>query len=290
MSHGRDTVDYTYSNTILMNKARVLQALGRYEEAINTGMRAYNLSDSLTRRIKEQNATWLSEKMGKKVLKSYIENQDKQLTINRWANIIMGVLLFICITLIVFIIRDNRIMKNKNRVSSSLIGELSKYKTELFDRMSEHPDTVNNAASANDKASATDDKGMAVNSGETVKTEKKTDSKAHNEEYEQFLKIEKMIFEKNLFIRTKLSRTEVAAEAGMSTSHFNAVFDKYSQLTFTNYINNLRMERAAKLLKEKPNYSIEAIAQECGVPVRQTFYRLFSKKYGMTPADYRDNI
>lgn len=59
MSHGRDTVDYTYSNTILMNKARVLQALGRYEEAINTGMRAYNLSDSLTRRIKEQNATWL---------------------------------------------------------------------------------------------------------------------------------------------------------------------------------------------------------------------------------------
>lgn len=111
-----------------MNKARVLQALGRYEEAINTGMRAYNLSDSLTRRIKEQNATWLSEKMGKKVLKSYIEDQDKQLTINRWANIIMGVLLFICITLIVFVIRDNRIMKNKNRVSSSLIGELSKYK------------------------------------------------------------------------------------------------------------------------------------------------------------------
>ena len=50
------------------------------------------------------------------------------------------------------------------------------------------------------------------------------------------------------------------------------------------------MERAAKLLKEKPNYSIEAIAQECGVSVRQTFYRLFSKKYGMTPADYRDNI
>lgn len=81
--HGRDTVDYIYSKTILMNKARVLQALGRYKEAINTGMRAYNLSDSLTRRIKEQNATWLSEKMGKKVLKSYIENQDKQLTVNR---------------------------------------------------------------------------------------------------------------------------------------------------------------------------------------------------------------
>ena len=121
MSHRRDTVDYTYSNTILMNKARVLQALGRYEEAINTGMRAYNLSDSLTRRIKEQNATWLSEKMGKKVLKSYIENQDKQLTINRWANIIMGVLLFICITLIVFIIRDNRTFRQD--VGKSRQGE-----------------------------------------------------------------------------------------------------------------------------------------------------------------------
>ena len=42
--------------------------------------------------------------------------------------------------------------------------------------------------------------------------------------------------------------------------------------------------------QEKSNYTIEAIANECGVPIRQTFYRLFSKKFGMTPAEYRNVV
>lgn len=50
------------------------------------------------------------------------------------------------------------------------------------------------------------------------------------------------------------------------------------------------MEYAAKLLKEKPNYTIEAIGTESGVPIRQTFHRLFVKKFGMTPAEYRKSI
>lgn len=50
------------------------------------------------------------------------------------------------------------------------------------------------------------------------------------------------------------------------------------------------MDYAAKILKEKPNYSIEAVAKECGISVRQTFYRLFQKKFGMTPVEYRSSI
>ena len=41
------------------------------------------------------------------------------------------------------------------------------------------------------------------------------------------------------------------------------------------------------MLKEHPEYAIEAIAGECGIPNKQTFYRLFLEQYGMTPAEYR---
>lgn len=284
MANGRDSIDFNYSHNILMNKARILQELGQYKEAINTGMRAYYLSDSLSRRIKAQNATWMSEKMGKKILSKYVDQQERQLAVNKVANIIMGTLLFACIALIVFVIRDNRIIKNKNRVSSSLISELSKYKRELFDRMPEMKNKEDKRTAAVSAASTAD----GTQSEENGKGN--DGAKQHDMEFERFLNIEKMIFDKKLFMRTKLSRNDVAAEANISISHFNTLFAKFSKLSFNNYINDLRMERAAKLLKEKSHYSIEAIAQECGVPVRQTFYRLFSKKYGMTPAEYRNNV
>ena len=41
------------------------------------------------------------------------------------------------------------------------------------------------------------------------------------------------------------------------------------------------------MLKEHPEYAVEAIAGECGIPNKQTFYRLFLEQYGMTPAEYR---
>lgn len=309
MKNGRDTIDFNYSHNILMNKARILQSVGKYKEAIETGMRAYYLSDSLSRRIKAQNATWMSEEMGKKVLNKYIERQGKQLTVNRAANIVMGVLLFICIILIAFVIRDNRLIKKKNRISSSLISELSIYKRELFNRMAGNGDIAEPTTPADAKTALPDSQRPIYNKVENTPHDAATatnnvasqptgetngqptdGNKEQDTEYEQFLQIEKVIFDKNLFMHHKLSREEVAEAADISITAFNILFARFSKVPFNNYINELRMERAAKLLKEKPNYSIEAIAQECGVPVRQTFYRLFAKKFGMTPAEYRSNV
>lgn len=87
--------------------------------------------------------------------------------------------------------------------------------------------------------------------------------------HEKFLKMEKLIIDKNLFVRPKLDRGDVAKEMGMTTNEFNALFNQFSKLSFNNYINDLRMELAAKMLKDKQNYTIEAIATECGIPVRQ---------------------
>lgn len=264
---GKDSIDYNYIHNILANKAKTLQALGRYKESLETGIRAYDLNDSLNRRIKAQNALRVSEQLGKKMLKKYIERQDRILRINHIANIVIGALLVICIGLMIIGFRINKKLKAKNQAASTLVNELLLYKKQLMDHLA--ADEANNAKNNRETLEANDDK---------------------QQQYDEFLRMEKMVIDRGLFLQPKLERSDVAKEMGISTSHFNELFARFSDQSFTNFINNLRMEHAAKLLKDKSNYTIEAIANECGVPIRQTFYRLFSKKFGMTPAEYRNVV
>lgn len=264
---GKDTIDYNYIHNILANKAKTLQAMGRYKESMETGIRAYDLNDSLNRRIKAQNALRVSEQLGKKMLKKYIERQDTLLRINHIADIIIGALLVICIGLMINGFRINKKLKARNQAASTLVNELLLYKKQLMDHLA--ADEANNAKNNSKPLEANDDK---------------------QQQYDEFLRMEKMIIDRGLFLQPKLERSDVAKEMGISTSHFNEMFARFSDQSFTNFINNLRMEHAAKLLKDKSNYTIEAIANECGVPIRQTFYRLFSKKFGMTPAEYRRSM
>lgn len=264
---GKDTIDYNYIHNILANKAKTLQAMGRYKESLETGIRAYDLNDSLNRRIKAQNALRVSEQLGKKMLKKYIERQDTLLRINHIADIIIGALLAICIGLMINGFRINKKLKAKNQAASTLVNELLLYKKQLMDHLA--ADEANNAKNNSKTLEANDDK---------------------QQQYDEFLRMEKTVIDRGLFLQPKLERSDVAKEMGISTSHFNEMFARFSDQSFTNFINNLRMEHAAKLLKDKSNYTIEAIANECGVPIRQTFYRLFSKKFGMTPAEYRRSM
>ena len=46
--------------------------------------------------------------------------------------------------------------------------------------------------------------------------------------------------------------------------------------------------RALRMLKENPNYSIEAIAQEAGFNTVRTLNRKIQEAIGITPRQYRD--
>jgi AraC-like DNA-binding protein len=193
------------------------------------------------------------------MLNQYIGQKNKDLAVSQSVNAVMATLLVVSIALMVYGFRSNRKIRQKNRVASALINELLTNKQQLLNRIEPYKNE--------------DEK-------ETIDTEQL---------HEKFLKMEKLIIDKKLIVRPKLDRSDVAKEMGMTTNDFNALFNRFSTLSFNNYINDLRMELAAKMLKDKQNYTIEAIATECGIPVRQTFHRLFAKKFGMTPAEYRNS-
>jgi transcriptional regulator len=92
---------------------------------------------------------------------------------------------------------------------------------------------------------------------------------------------------RKLFLKPKLTREDIIKEVYVPHNKFAQLFTRYAGMSFTKFINDLRLEYAAQLLRDSPDYTIEAIGEECGMPIAQTFYRNFSDKFGVTPSDFR---
>ena len=68
------------------------------------------------------------------------------------------------------------------------------------------------------------------------------------------------------------------------------IINKYTSMNVSGYINSKRMIYAVALMKEHPEYTMNAIAEACGIKSAATFIRNFKNAFGMTPSDYRKTI
>ncbi|MDR0938225.1 MAG: AraC family transcriptional regulator [Mediterranea sp.] len=82
---------------------------------------------------------------------------------------------------------------------------------------------------------------------------------------------------------------DVAAMVNMSESAFSHFFKKKTRYTFIDYIINLRIAKACQMLAET-THSIAEICFQCGFNNLSNFIRIFKKKKGSTPSEYRTMI
>lgn len=87
----------------------------------------------------------------------------------------------------------------------------------------------------------------------------------------------------------KIDLSIAAREAGMSISCFERTFKKKTGLTFTNYINILRVTRAQELLKDE-TLSMSDIAFACGFTNQFHFSRTFKKFNSVSPSVLKKTI
>ena len=57
--------------------------------------------------------------------------------------------------------------------------------------------------------------------------------------------------------------------------------------TFHEYLNTLRLTRAAERLCREPEKNVLEIALDCGFPTVTYFNRLFLRQFGKSPTAYR---
>lgn len=107
----------------------------------------------------------------------------------------------------------------------------------------------------------------------------------HNEDKEFFKAIIDFI-EKNIEDED-LSAPKICDEMGISKMSFYRKTKKVLNLTPSDFIKNIKLNRAGSLLKTT-NFTVQEIIYRCGFNNRSYFYREFLKSYNMTPKEYRD--
>ena len=85
-----------------------------------------------------------------------------------------------------------------------------------------------------------------------------------------------------------MSVSTLAGEIGLERSYFSTLFKSQTGLSPHEYLNQLRVKKAALLLKES-SYSVSEIAEAVGFDFGN-FSRNFKQIIGMTPLEYRKNI
>ncbi len=80
----------------------------------------------------------------------------------------------------------------------------------------------------------------------------------------------------------------MAAVVGMGTTLFNEKVKSYSGFSLINYLINIRISEAIKLLKKKDT-SLTDIALDIGFYSSQHFSTTFKKLTGYTPSEFRKN-
>ena len=98
--------------------------------------------------------------------------------------------------------------------------------------------------------------------------------------------LKKILHYINKHYNENLTLTSIAEHFGFSTSYITKLFRNFLGKGTVDYINDLRLTAACEYLISS-NYSIGEISNKIGYTNQYYFNRLFKKKYGVTPKDFR---
>ncbi|WP_087093883.1 helix-turn-helix domain-containing protein [Elizabethkingia anophelis] len=111
---------------------------------------------------------------------------------------------------------------------------------------------------------------------------------SHETETEILEKL-KLFEECNGFIKKGLNLNKLATKLGTNTYYLSTVINEHKGKNFSQYLSFLRITYITNLLNTDSkflSYTIEALAEECGMASRQNFSNLFFEVNGLRPKDF----
>ncbi len=120
----------------------------------------------------------------------------------------------------------------------------------------------------------------------TYQNNKIDDARASNimEELNRLMK------EDLLYCNANLKLPEVAKMLGITPQMLSQILNDNMQVSFSTYINQLRIQQASEILQSSKPMKMEVIAETCGFNSQSTFYSAFKAIKQTTPAKYRQQF
>lgn len=273
-----DTISYDYINNHLKAELEAYRGLNDIRNANRILETVQALSDTLLRRERVEKTLELAEIYKSNQQAMQIERQQASINIRNYIIAFAVAVLLLSLAFIIRMTAYNRVIKSKNRSMTGTINELSGYKERTFELESELM-----RMQAPEKPDPTP---QAENSNEPVQNMAKTKCNLTESDRILFDRMQHHILDKHLFLDPDFSRTELLKVFDISPNKFAHMFRTFAGCTFPQYLQNCRLDYAVKLMRENPNWTLNAIAMEINMS-RSTFYSLFKEKYGLKPSEFR---
>lgn len=87
----------------------------------------------------------------------------------------------------------------------------------------------------------------------------------------------------------EINFTKAATFMNMSEAYFSRFFKKLSGMTFSRYLNNVRVSKAIEIMDEQPDITMAALMSECGFSTLRNFNRVFKEVTGYAPTRLPSN-
>jgi AraC-like DNA-binding protein len=259
-----DTQDTETRVKIPEKKSEILALMGRYEEAYTLYGDVYRANDSIRNiefnaRLDELRTVYEVDKL---------EKENEIITIEKRRNrnyflFALGGCLLLAVALGIWMYYSRKVVR-KNRGLYRQIEEQD-FLTETLERERE----------------------KNLNLQQKLKSFS-APFREEDVEDETFARLSLLMKEKSLYTGSEVKRGDIAAQIGISDRRLHDCIKNSTGMSFTEYINSLRLSCSRELLAQKGDkLTIDAIAAEAGFSSRATYYRLFREKYGLSPEEFR---
>lgn len=108
-----------------------------------------------------------------------------------------------------------------------------------------------------------------------------------NETHPYHEKLRVLLEQQCMYLNPHLVINDVAKAIGTNRTYLSEFINREMRMTFTEYVNTLRLAHAEKLMASNPSMHLDIVSEESGFNSRTTFRRVFLNKHGVTPAQFR---
>ena len=249
-----DTLNNDYA-TILRSRAIAARTKGHIAEALDFQTRYANLSKIVSDSLHASEAHDYAARYHAQ--EQQLEIQEKQAEAERSyiVSLAVAIVALLAIVFAIYFFRQKRIVSEKNRALVRMINGTPPEPEEEPEEEEEPEDQ----------------------------------SEDKNESADLFHDIDTAIRSERLYKNVNLQRQDICDRFGISRHTLNNLLAEHADgLSFPQYVNNIRLEEALRLLRHETTMTVSAIATEVGF-TPANLREQFKRKYGMTPVDYRLN-
>ena len=265
LEHNQRNIDFLVDNKMtlslglwLQQRGELFSKTGNYKEAVHFYARAIAVNDSIDKaryanQINELRTIYELDKLE-------LENEKTALKLrsSRMAAGMLSALALLLVAFVLVVLFNQKKLKEKNR---SLYHQITEQKKLLEKSV---PETAAPAAAGLVE-------GASIENNELMES------------------LNALMRNKQAYTEAGITRKAVADMLNTNETYLFEAIKKCYNLTWGEYLNVLRLDHARDMLAT-PNcdLTIEAVAIDSGFGSRNTFYRLFRERFGLTPVEFRN--